>query len=147
MKRSRSRSGQVTKGHLLHEVGATRFMGHFTHRIKWWYSFSDLGHLYLLGRGQVSQFKSGLILKLVVWNKIGVCSIQLSSASSTIPFWIFIFVSCLELWKSLIENLGMLSFWRFLDDWGTKYRRISLKIGMDIEEMRFYYIYSGFFNF
>ena len=34
------------------------------------------------GQGQV---KSGQILKLVVWTKIGVYSIQLSSASSTIP--------------------------------------------------------------
>ena len=35
------------------------------------------------GQGQV---KSGQILKLVVWTKIGVYSIQLFSANSTIPF-------------------------------------------------------------
>ena len=35
------------------------------------------------GPGQV---KSGQILKLVVWNKIGVYSIQLFIARSTIPF-------------------------------------------------------------
>ena len=33
----------------------------------------------------------------------------------------FIFVSCLEVPKVLIENMGMHSFLRFLDDWGTKY--------------------------
>ena len=41
----------------------------------------------------------------------------------------------------------MRSFWRFLDDWGTKYWWIFLKFGMEVVYMRFYYIYSGFLKF
>ena len=43
-----------------------------------------------------------------------------------------------------MENFGMRSFWKFLDDLGTKYWWISLKFGMTAVDMRFYDMYSGF---
>ena len=48
-----------------------------------------------LSRGQI---KSGQILKLIVWTKIGVYSIQLFSASSTLSFSS---LSCLKLKKKM----------------------------------------------
>ena len=40
----------------------------------------------------------------------------------------------------------MRNFWKFLDDWGTKYWWISLKFGIMVIDMKFYDIYSGFFK-
>ena len=34
----------------------------------------------------------------------------------------------------------------FLDDWGTKYWWISLKLGTEVVDIRFYDIYSGCFQ-
>ena len=88
MLRSRSRSGQVTKGHLLDAVGATHVLwvilpietNGSTHLVIWALKVP------LRSRSGEGLVKSGQILKLVVWTKIGVYSIQLFIASSMIPF-------------------------------------------------------------
>ena len=89
MQKSRSRSGQVTKGHLLNGVGATHVLWVILpiesnggiHFIEIWATKGTLR----LRSGQ-DQGKSGQILNLVVWTRIEVYSIQLSIASSAIPF-------------------------------------------------------------
>ena len=40
-----------------------------------------------------------------------------------------------------MKNLGMCSFWRFLDDCGTTYWWIPLKFGMEVEDLRVYDIF------
>ena len=110
MQRSRSRSGQVIKGHLLNGVGATHILWVIL-RIEsngGTYLVSGPLKVTLRSRAGQGQVKSGQIFKLVVWSKIGVYSIQLFSASSMIPF------SSLQMSKTskknVIENFGMRSF-------------------------------------
>ena len=74
------------------------------------------------GQGQV---KSGQILKLVVWTKIGVYSIQLSTANSTIPFSSFSVVKNFQKcnWKFWFEY-----FLKFLGRFGYQILMDFLKI-------------------